>query len=99
MFQVSALINRATTFRKIKKVDLAIEDLELIKEVDNSKNGSGGAHFWEILGSAYADGDYFDEALQAFGRAIEIDPANCELNSLNMLYRFNRSLYLYVFLN
>jgi len=78
-------LKKAEEFKKLKKVDEALECLEKVKEIDDAKNKP---YFWYKKGIAYSEMEEFDKALQCFDKDLEVNKLNFET-----LYQKGIALY------
>jgi len=79
-------LKKAEEFKKLKKVDEALECLEKVREIDDAKNKP---YFWYKKGIAYSEMEEFDKALRCFDKDLEINKLNFET-----LYQKGIVLYL-----
>ena len=68
-------LKKAEEFKKLKKVDEALECLEKVRVIEDAKNKS---YFWYRKGLTYSEMEEFDKALQCFDKDLELNTLNFE---------------------
>ena len=68
-------LKKAEEFKKLKKVDEALECVNKVKEIDDAKNKP---YFWYKKGIAYSEIGEYDKALECFDKNLEQNKPNFE---------------------
>ncbi len=93
-------LNKAEEFKKLKKIDGALECMEKVRVIENSKNKP---NFWFENGFACVEAGHYKEAMECFDKHLEFNPPDFDVmfqkgiveyllkNSLEAIEYFNKA--------